>query len=121
MSLTETRSCLRFLQSHNINIENTSGSHNLDFTDNFEGVMMFDSQNIHNEFSNQFQYSIHDDFENMKWIIVNESLSLLQFEQLNAHTRKTACNNTPFLTVQHNLFKKSNSYEWVIYELVPTR
>ena len=54
------------LKSNKINIDDLGGSHNLDFDGNFEGVMMFDSQNNHNEFSNQLQQSIHHDFENMK-------------------------------------------------------
>ena len=56
-------------KSNQVNIDDLGGSHNLDFDGNFEGVMMFDSQNNHNEFSNQLQHSIHHDFNNlMKWM-----------------------------------------------------
>ena len=54
------------LKSNRNIIDNLDNSHNLDFDGTFEGVMMFDSQNIENEFSNQVQHSIHHDFENMK-------------------------------------------------------
>ena len=54
------------LKSNRNIIDNLDSSHNLDFDGTFEGVMMFDSQNIENEFSNQLQHSIHHDFENMK-------------------------------------------------------
>ena len=53
------------LKSNQVNIDDLGGSHNLDFDGNFEGVMMFDSQNNHNEFSNQLQHSIHHDFNNL--------------------------------------------------------
>ena len=54
------------LESNNTNIDDLGSSHNLDFDGTFEAVMMFDSQNIQNESSNQLQHSIHHDFENMK-------------------------------------------------------
>ena len=56
------------LKSNQNNIDDLAGIHNLDFNGTFEGVMMFDSQNIENESSNQLQHSIHHDFENMKWM-----------------------------------------------------
>ena len=49
-------------QISQVNIDDLGGSHNLDFGGNFEGAMMFDSQNNHNELSN---HSIHHDFNNL--------------------------------------------------------
>ena len=60
---------LKSSQVNQVNIDDLGGSHNLDFDGNFEGVMMFDSQNNHNDVSNQLQHSIHHDFNNlMKWM-----------------------------------------------------
>jgi len=53
------------LESNKNDIDDLGGIHNSDFDGTFEAVMMFDSQNIENEFSNQLQHSIHHDFENM--------------------------------------------------------
>ena len=56
---------LKSSQVNQVNIDDLGGSHNLDFDGNFEGVMMFDSQNNHNDVSNQLQHSIHHDFNNL--------------------------------------------------------
>lgn len=57
----------RPLKSDKLIIDDFCGDfHNSDFGNTFEDVMMYDLQNIHDDFQNQTKPLIHQDFENMR-------------------------------------------------------